>query len=132
MRSYAHIAERTPGNIGGIFSHGHRTETFHTEADAGQPANNVWIDGVPPTETTTLLAQNGGTASGSQGPWATSGGPPDAASPMQAMAPMGSAGPAAESDFDSGTDADASSDDEATALDNSDAPTYRTEEQQTQ
>eukprot|EP00959_Pyramimonas_sp_CCMP1952_P086289 1804927-Pyramimonas_sp.AAC.1 len=39
-RSSAHIAERTPGNIGGIFSHGHRTATFHVEANAGQPANN--------------------------------------------------------------------------------------------
>eukprot|EP00959_Pyramimonas_sp_CCMP1952_P057198 1193867-Pyramimonas_sp.AAC.1 len=27
-RSHAHIAERTLGNIGGIFSQGHRTETF--------------------------------------------------------------------------------------------------------
>eukprot|EP00959_Pyramimonas_sp_CCMP1952_P342533 7176223-Pyramimonas_sp.AAC.1 len=63
MRSYAHIAERIPGNIGGIFSHGHRTETFHAEANAGQPANNVWNDGPQPTETITLLAQNGGTAS---------------------------------------------------------------------
>eukprot|EP00959_Pyramimonas_sp_CCMP1952_P201067 4205147-Pyramimonas_sp.AAC.1 len=65
MRSYAHIAERTPGNFGGMFSHGHRTKTFHTEANAGQPANNVWNDDMSPIETTTLLAQNGGTASGS-------------------------------------------------------------------
>eukprot|EP00959_Pyramimonas_sp_CCMP1952_P137421 2875977-Pyramimonas_sp.AAC.1 len=63
MRSYAHIAERTPGNIGGILSHGHRTETFHTEANAGQLANDVWNDDMPPTETTALLAQNGGAAS---------------------------------------------------------------------
>eukprot|EP00959_Pyramimonas_sp_CCMP1952_P186653 3902853-Pyramimonas_sp.AAC.1 len=68
MRSYAHIAERTLGYIGGIFSHGHRTETFHAVANAGRPANNVWNDDAPPTETATLLAQNGGTASGSQGP----------------------------------------------------------------
>eukprot|EP00959_Pyramimonas_sp_CCMP1952_P282004 5894130-Pyramimonas_sp.AAC.1 len=52
-RSYAHIAERPPGNIGCIFSHGHRTETFHAEANAGQPANNVWNDDMPPSETTT-------------------------------------------------------------------------------
>eukprot|EP00959_Pyramimonas_sp_CCMP1952_P094053 1967516-Pyramimonas_sp.AAC.1 len=58
MRSYAHIAERPPGNIGGIFSHGHRTETFHVEANAGQPAKNVRNDDPQATETTTLLAQN--------------------------------------------------------------------------
>eukprot|EP00959_Pyramimonas_sp_CCMP1952_P286875 5999020-Pyramimonas_sp.AAC.1 len=92
MRSYAHIAERTPGNIGCIFSHGHRTETFHAEANAGQPANNVRKDDPQPTETFALLAQNGRTASGSQAPWARSGGPPDAAFPMQAMTLMGSAG----------------------------------------
>eukprot|EP00959_Pyramimonas_sp_CCMP1952_P156568 3274379-Pyramimonas_sp.AAC.1 len=132
MRSYAHIAERTPGNLGGIFSRGHRTETFHAEANAGQPANNVWNDDAPPTETTTLLAQNGGTAPGSQGPRARSGEPPDAASRVQAMTLVGSAGQPAESDFDSGTDAGASSDDEATALDYSDMPTYLTEEQQAQ
>eukprot|EP00959_Pyramimonas_sp_CCMP1952_P238924 4992947-Pyramimonas_sp.AAC.1 len=40
VRSYAHIAEITPGSIGGIFSRGHRAETFHVEANAGQPANN--------------------------------------------------------------------------------------------
>eukprot|EP00959_Pyramimonas_sp_CCMP1952_P448238 9385922-Pyramimonas_sp.AAC.1 len=58
MRSYAHIAERTPGNIGGICSHGHRAETFRVEANAGQPVNNVWNDDPQSTETTTLLAQN--------------------------------------------------------------------------
>eukprot|EP00959_Pyramimonas_sp_CCMP1952_P229368 4795849-Pyramimonas_sp.AAC.1 len=78
MRSYAHIAERIPGNIGGTFSHGHRTEAFHADANAGRPANNVWSDDMPPSETTTFLAQNGGTASGSQDPWASSRGPPDA------------------------------------------------------
>eukprot|EP00959_Pyramimonas_sp_CCMP1952_P027287 573537-Pyramimonas_sp.AAC.1 len=57
-RSCAHIAERDPGNIGGTFSLGHRTKTFHAEANAGQPANNVWNDDPHPTETTTLLAQN--------------------------------------------------------------------------
>eukprot|EP00959_Pyramimonas_sp_CCMP1952_P206946 4328780-Pyramimonas_sp.AAC.1 len=66
MRSYAHISERTPGNIGGIFSRGHRAETIHTEANAGQLASNVWNDDTLPIETTTLLAQNGGAASGSQ------------------------------------------------------------------
>eukprot|EP00959_Pyramimonas_sp_CCMP1952_P262740 5494016-Pyramimonas_sp.AAC.1 len=104
MRSYAHIAERTPGSIGGILSHGHRTRTFHAQANAGQPANSVWNDDAQPTETTTLLAQNGGTASGSQGPWGRSGGPPDEASPMQAMTRIGSLGQPAE--FDSGADAD--------------------------
>eukprot|EP00959_Pyramimonas_sp_CCMP1952_P153139 3203417-Pyramimonas_sp.AAC.1 len=49
-RSHAHIAERTPGNIGGIVSHGHRTETFHAEANAGQPANNVRNDDSQPTD----------------------------------------------------------------------------------
>eukprot|EP00959_Pyramimonas_sp_CCMP1952_P281781 5889670-Pyramimonas_sp.AAC.1 len=130
MRSYAHIAERTLGKTGGIFSHGHRTETFHTEANAGQLANNVWNDAMPPSETTTLLAQNGGTASGSQDPWARSRGPPDAVSLVQSMTLIGSAGQPAESDFDPGTDTDASSDDETTALDYSDMPTYLTEEQQ--
>eukprot|EP00959_Pyramimonas_sp_CCMP1952_P333374 6980684-Pyramimonas_sp.AAC.1 len=62
-RSYAHIAEGAPGNIGGLFIHGHRPETSHAEANAGQPAHNVWNDEVPPTETIALLAQNGGTAS---------------------------------------------------------------------
>eukprot|EP00959_Pyramimonas_sp_CCMP1952_P270055 5645623-Pyramimonas_sp.AAC.1 len=62
MRSYAHIAERTLGNIGGIFSHGHRAETCHAEATAGQPASNVWNGDPQPTDTTTLLAQNGGPA----------------------------------------------------------------------
>eukprot|EP00959_Pyramimonas_sp_CCMP1952_P356697 7469599-Pyramimonas_sp.AAC.1 len=106
MRSYAHIAERTPGNTGGIFSHCHRTETFHTEANTGQPANSVGNNDMPPTETTTLLVQNGGTASGSQDPRARSRGPPDAVSPVQAMTLMGFAGQPAESDFDSGTDTD--------------------------
>eukprot|EP00959_Pyramimonas_sp_CCMP1952_P062350 1303665-Pyramimonas_sp.AAC.1 len=81
MRSYAHIAERTPGNIGCISSRCHRTETFRTEANAGQLANNVWNDDMPPSETTTMLAQTGGTASGSQDPWARSRGPPDAVPP---------------------------------------------------
>eukprot|EP00959_Pyramimonas_sp_CCMP1952_P112007 2342553-Pyramimonas_sp.AAC.1 len=132
MRSYAHIAERTPGNIGGTFSHGHRTETFHAEANAGQPSNDVWDDAMPPSETTTLLAQNGGTVSGSQDPWPRSRGPPDAVSPVQAMALMGSGGLPAESDLDTGADADASSGDETTALDYSDMPTCRIEEQQAQ
>eukprot|EP00959_Pyramimonas_sp_CCMP1952_P401959 8422863-Pyramimonas_sp.AAC.1 len=70
MRSYAHIAEKTPDNIGGTFSHGHRTETFHVETDEKQPANYVWNDDPQPTETTTLLAQNGGSASGTQDSWA--------------------------------------------------------------
>eukprot|EP00959_Pyramimonas_sp_CCMP1952_P000594 11252-Pyramimonas_sp.AAC.1 len=120
MRSDAHMSERTPGKIGGAVSHGHRTATFHVEANAGGPANNVWNDDPQPTETTTLLAQNGGTASGSQDSWARLRGPPDAASPAQAMARLGSAGQPAESDFDSGTDTNASSDDEAAALDYSD------------
>eukprot|EP00959_Pyramimonas_sp_CCMP1952_P119808 2505086-Pyramimonas_sp.AAC.1 len=104
--SYDHIAERTPGKIGGIFSHGHRTETSHAVDNAGQPANNVWNDDPQPTETTTLFAQNGGTASGSQGSWARPRGPPVAASPIQTVTLMGSAGQPAESDFDSGTRAD--------------------------
>eukprot|EP00959_Pyramimonas_sp_CCMP1952_P004477 93765-Pyramimonas_sp.AAC.1 len=91
MRSYAHIAERSPGNIG-IFSHGHRTETFHVEARAGQPVYNVWNDDPQPTETTTLLAQNGDSASGSQDSWARFRGPPDALAPTQATALMGSEG----------------------------------------
>eukprot|EP00959_Pyramimonas_sp_CCMP1952_P085262 1782739-Pyramimonas_sp.AAC.1 len=64
MRSYAHIAERSPGNIGDIFSHGHRVQTFHAEASAGQLATNVRNDDPQPTETTTLFAQNGGLATG--------------------------------------------------------------------
>eukprot|EP00959_Pyramimonas_sp_CCMP1952_P180597 3776104-Pyramimonas_sp.AAC.1 len=67
MRSYGHIAEKTPGNVGGIFfSHGHRTEISHVEANAGQIANNVWNDDPQSTETIAPLAQNGETASGSQ------------------------------------------------------------------
>eukprot|EP00959_Pyramimonas_sp_CCMP1952_P368699 7723003-Pyramimonas_sp.AAC.2 len=85
-----------------------------------------------PSETTTLLVQNGGAASGSQDSWAKPRGPPDAVSPTQTMTLMGSVGQPTESDFDSGTDADTSSDDEATALDYSDMPTYLTEEQQAQ
>eukprot|EP00959_Pyramimonas_sp_CCMP1952_P160668 3360062-Pyramimonas_sp.AAC.1 len=80
-RSYAHTAERTPGNIGGILSHVHRAETFNAEANAGQLANNVWNDDPQPTETTALLTQNSGSASGSQDSWARFRGPPDAASP---------------------------------------------------
>eukprot|EP00959_Pyramimonas_sp_CCMP1952_P352339 7382141-Pyramimonas_sp.AAC.1 len=101
MRSYAHIAERTPGNSCGIFSHGIRSETFYVEAKALQPANNVWNDDPQSPETTTVLVQNRGTASGSQDSWAKPGGPPDAVSPRHAMALMGSAGQPAESDFDS-------------------------------
>eukprot|EP00959_Pyramimonas_sp_CCMP1952_P294789 6165672-Pyramimonas_sp.AAC.1 len=55
MRSYAHVDERTPGNIGCILSHGHRTETVHAEANAGQPANNVWNDDPQPTQTTYVV-----------------------------------------------------------------------------
>eukprot|EP00959_Pyramimonas_sp_CCMP1952_P185307 3874689-Pyramimonas_sp.AAC.1 len=61
---------------------------------------------MPPSETTTLLAQNGGAASGSPDPWARSRGPSDAVSLVQAMTLMGSAGQPAESDCDSGADAD--------------------------
>eukprot|EP00959_Pyramimonas_sp_CCMP1952_P263871 5518230-Pyramimonas_sp.AAC.1 len=66
MRSYAQIAERTPGNLGGRFSHGRRTETFHTDTHVGQPATNVGNDDPQPTEATTLLAQHGGQPTGSQ------------------------------------------------------------------
>eukprot|EP00959_Pyramimonas_sp_CCMP1952_P136960 2865813-Pyramimonas_sp.AAC.1 len=100
MKSYAHIAERDPGNSGGIFIHGRRSETFHVEANAGQPANNVWSDEPQSTETTTLLAQNGRAASGSQGSRARLRGSPGAVSPMQAVALIGSAGQHAEADFD--------------------------------
>eukprot|EP00959_Pyramimonas_sp_CCMP1952_P398481 8349704-Pyramimonas_sp.AAC.1 len=71
-------ATRVPGNIGAIFSHGHRTETFHAEANAGQPANNVGNDDPQPSETTTLLTHNGGSASGSQDSGARFRRPPDA------------------------------------------------------
>eukprot|EP00959_Pyramimonas_sp_CCMP1952_P300680 6289364-Pyramimonas_sp.AAC.1 len=62
MRSYAHIAERTLGKIGGIFSRGHRAETVHAEAKAGQPATNVWNNDPQPTETTAQFALHGGPA----------------------------------------------------------------------
>eukprot|EP00959_Pyramimonas_sp_CCMP1952_P173473 3625292-Pyramimonas_sp.AAC.1 len=75
VRSYAHIAERTPGNIDGILSHRHRTERFHVEGNAGQPANNVRNDDPQPTGTITLLAQNGGPVSRSQDSWARFRGP---------------------------------------------------------
>eukprot|EP00959_Pyramimonas_sp_CCMP1952_P215461 4507805-Pyramimonas_sp.AAC.1 len=42
MRPCAHTAGRNPGSVGGIVSRGHRAETFHVGANAGQPANNVW------------------------------------------------------------------------------------------
>eukprot|EP00959_Pyramimonas_sp_CCMP1952_P428037 8964598-Pyramimonas_sp.AAC.1 len=116
MRSSAHTAERSPGNIGGILSHGRRTDTLHVDANAWQPASNVRKDDPQPTETTTLRVHNGGTASGSQDSWARLRGPPDAVSPMQAMVLMGSAGQPADSDFDFGADTDASPDDEATAF----------------
>eukprot|EP00959_Pyramimonas_sp_CCMP1952_P182467 3815616-Pyramimonas_sp.AAC.1 len=115
MRSYAHIAERTPGNIGGTFSHGHRAETFHTDNHAVQPAANVWNDDPQPTETTALFAQNGGPPTGSQDPWARYQGPSAMAAPTQATTLVGSAGQPAESEFDSGTDTDTSSDDETAA-----------------
>eukprot|EP00959_Pyramimonas_sp_CCMP1952_P358170 7499656-Pyramimonas_sp.AAC.1 len=70
VSSCAHTAERTTGDIGGIFSRGHRTETSHVEANARELANNAWNDDPQPTETTTRLAQNGGPASGSQDSWA--------------------------------------------------------------
>ena len=128
MRSYAHIAERTPGNIGDIFSHGHRTSTFQTNtAGAGQPASNVWDDDQP-TEATTLLAQQGGQA---QDSWANYRGLP---APAQAATYLGSTAgqPAwpAEEEFESGTDSDTSSDDGAEDLDFSDVPIHLTEAQQ--
>eukprot|EP00959_Pyramimonas_sp_CCMP1952_P073841 1543330-Pyramimonas_sp.AAC.1 len=132
MKSYAHIAERTPVSIGGISSHGHRAETFHAEANSGQSAMNVWNDDPQPTKTTTLLAQNGGPATGSQDSWARYQGPSAMAAPAQAITLVGSTGQPAESHFDSGTDTDTSSDDETNALDYSDMPAYLTEEQQAQ
>eukprot|EP00959_Pyramimonas_sp_CCMP1952_P090673 1898338-Pyramimonas_sp.AAC.1 len=62
-RSYARIAEQPPGNIGDIFSRCHRAETVRVEANAGEPANNVWSGDPQPTETAALLVQNGGSAS---------------------------------------------------------------------
>eukprot|EP00959_Pyramimonas_sp_CCMP1952_P133540 2792485-Pyramimonas_sp.AAC.1 len=98
MRAYAHIAERTLAIL--VVSLVTVTEPrLHVETNAGQPANNVRNDDPQSTETTTLLAQIGGTASGSQDTWARPGGPPDAVSPMQAMTLMGSAGQPAESDL---------------------------------
>eukprot|EP00959_Pyramimonas_sp_CCMP1952_P422705 8854928-Pyramimonas_sp.AAC.1 len=122
MRSYAHIAERTPGDIGGIFSHGLRTEAFHTETNAEQPGTNVWKDDSQRTEATTLEAQQGSQPTGSQDSWARYQGPSATAAPAPATTPVGSAGQPAESDLDSGTDADASSDGEAAALDYGDMP----------
>ena len=127
MRSYAHIAERTPGNIGDIFTHGHRTATFQTNTStAGQPASSVWNDDQP-TETTSLLTVPGGQALGS---WADNTGL-TAQAPAQSF--LGSAGqPAgsAEEEFDSGTDSDTSSDDGAEDIDFSDVPVHLTEAQQ--
>eukprot|EP00959_Pyramimonas_sp_CCMP1952_P005455 114911-Pyramimonas_sp.AAC.1 len=88
-RSYAHTAERPPDNIGGIFSRGRRAETFRAEANAGQPATNVRNgDSRYPqaTETTALLAQNGGSVAGSQESRARCQGPSATAAPAQTMA----------------------------------------------
>lgn len=50
-RSYGHLAERAPGNAGGIFSggRGHRAGIFiGATADAGSPAaGGIWADGGP-------------------------------------------------------------------------------------
>ena len=129
MRSYAHIAERTPGNIGDIFTHGHRTATFQTNTGtAGQPASSVWNDDQT-NETTAFLAIPGGQA---QSSWADYRGLP---APAQASttAYLGSAGqPAgpAEEEFETGTDTDTSSDEGEEDLDFSDVPIHLTEAQQ--
>eukprot|EP00959_Pyramimonas_sp_CCMP1952_P343693 7199439-Pyramimonas_sp.AAC.1 len=60
MSVYARIAERAPGNIGGVFSHGHRANVFYGDAHTGQQANNVWNDDPQPNEATTLFRQQGG------------------------------------------------------------------------
>eukprot|EP00959_Pyramimonas_sp_CCMP1952_P369062 7730634-Pyramimonas_sp.AAC.1 len=64
------MAERTPGNIGSIFSRGHRAEACHAEINAGQLATNVRNDGPQPTKTTALLAPNDDLPTGSQDSWA--------------------------------------------------------------
>eukprot|EP00959_Pyramimonas_sp_CCMP1952_P377446 7905899-Pyramimonas_sp.AAC.1 len=115
-----HIAERTLGNTGGILSRGHRAETFHTNTYAGQPANNVWNDDPQPSETTTLLSQQGGQPTGPQDSWARYQGPSATAAPAQATTLVGSAGQPAESGFDSGSDTGTSSDEGICALDYSD------------
>eukprot|EP00959_Pyramimonas_sp_CCMP1952_P202917 4243859-Pyramimonas_sp.AAC.1 len=59
-RAYAHIAERTPGNIGGAFSCGRRADVLRRDTHAGQPASAVWDGDQQPREATTLLSQPGG------------------------------------------------------------------------
>eukprot|EP00959_Pyramimonas_sp_CCMP1952_P241197 5040752-Pyramimonas_sp.AAC.1 len=53
----AHIAERTHGNIGGIFNNGHRADVFHNDTHAGQPASAIWNDDPQPDEAATLRSQ---------------------------------------------------------------------------
>eukprot|EP00959_Pyramimonas_sp_CCMP1952_P034255 717837-Pyramimonas_sp.AAC.1 len=126
VRSCAHIAERTPANIGGIFSHGHRADAFHADTHAGQPANNVWNDDPQPTEATTLdLANRVASLRGRKTP-----GPSATAAPTQASALVGSVGHPAESEFDSDTGTDAASDEGNGNQDYSDMPVYLTEDQQ--
>ena len=60
MRSYGHLAERAPGNIGGIFrGRNDHAGTYHASAsssNAGPPAINIWSDSDErPMETSTLL-----------------------------------------------------------------------------
>ena len=48
MRSYGHLAERSPGNIGGIFrGRDNNAGTFHastSSSSAGPPATDIWGD----------------------------------------------------------------------------------------
>ena len=120
-RSYGHLAERAPGNAGGIFSggRGHRAGIFiGATADAGSPAaGGIWADGGP-DKTSALLGQ-GSASSDWANPVALSAyAPPTAAtSPGKARRQRERASP-----FGSGTGADIASSTGAEHVGISDTP----------
>eukprot|EP00959_Pyramimonas_sp_CCMP1952_P336275 7041516-Pyramimonas_sp.AAC.1 len=117
MRPYAHIAERTPGNIGGIFCHGHRPRlSTHrpTQGNLLTTYGTTIYRQLRPLHSWLRMAER---PRGRKTPGPDLGDRQKRSPLMQAMALMGSAGQPAESDFDSGTDTDMSSDDEAAVLD---------------
>ena len=132
MRSYGHLAERSPGNIGGIFrGRDNNAGTFHASAsssNAGPPATDIWGDPVDlPEEASTLLGRE------SQQPSTTVG--PPARQHSHSTYIGDAAGPPADdppSPYDSGTDTDTESSDGAEQIDHSDIPVHLAEEQQAQ
>eukprot|EP00959_Pyramimonas_sp_CCMP1952_P283755 5931521-Pyramimonas_sp.AAC.1 len=68
MRACAHIAERTPGNVGGVFNRGYRIDVCHSGTHVGRPASAIRGDDPQPSGATILLSQRGGQPWESQGP----------------------------------------------------------------